>query len=199
MEYDNARFFEGMHVIDSDGVKIGSLFRSDQRLGYLETQGTFGGSRYIPYYAIESFTPDAIYLNVSKDVVSSIYKRKPAVTPDVSPSGRLTGGATVQSGHAGGGRLPLDAEQLLELRDRIEEGATVFDEADVRLGPVNGYDRGTGYMRIEEGILSSKPVFIPATTVSFLDERGIHLSISKDAIAARYTRVPDVVKESLAR
>jgi hypothetical protein len=75
----------------------------------------------------------------------------------------------------------------------------VFDDADEEVGAIDGYDRTTGYMRIEEGILAPKPVFLPATTVSFLDDRGIHLSIAKDAIAERYTRVPQVVTESLAR
>jgi hypothetical protein len=199
MEYDNAQFFTGMEVFDSDGRKIGSLIQYDLRLGYLEAQGGFSGPRYIPFHAIESFTADAINLNVSKDVVSSIYKRKPAVVPEVSPSGRLTGQATVESGRAGGGRVPLDAEQLLELRDRLEEGMTVYDESEQEIGSVDAYDRTTGYMKVEEGMLAPKPVFIPATTVAFLDERGVHLSITKDAIADRYTRVPQVVNASLAR
>jgi hypothetical protein len=190
MEYDNAQFFDGMEVFDSDGRKVGNLIRYDLKLGYLETQGAFSGSRYIPFHAIESYTADAINLNVSKDVVSSIYKRMPAVTPEVSPSGRLTGGATMESGHARGGRLPLDAKQILDLRDRIHEGTTVFDDSDQAVGLVDAYDPDTGYMRIEEGTLWPKTVFLPATTVAFLDDRGIHLSIAKGAIADRYTRVP---------
>ena len=199
MEYDGGQFFEGMEVVDADGRKVGKLVRYEPRLGYFETEGAFSGARYIPVYAIESLTADAINLNVSKDVVSSIYKRMPAVTPDVSSSGRLTGGATVESGNAGGGRVPLDAEQMLLLRERIHEGTTVFDASDKPVGTVDGYDRDTGYIRLEEGMLALKPVFLPATTVAFLDERGIHLSITKDAIANRYTRVPQVVNASLAR
>ena len=199
MEYENAQFFTGMEVYDSDGRKIGSLIQYDLRLGYLEAQGGFSGLRYILFHAIESFTADAINLNVSKDVVSSIYTRKPAVIPEVSPSGRLTGGATVESGRAGGGRVSLDAAELLELRDRIHEGTAVFDESDEKVGFVDAYDRSTGYMKIEEGMLAPKPVFLPATTVAFLDDRGIHLSITKGAIADRYTRVPQVVNASLAR
>jgi hypothetical protein len=199
MDYDNAQFFSGMDVYDTDGTRVGNLVRYDARLGYLETQGTFSGSRFIPFHAIESFTADAINLNVTKDTVSTFYKRMPAVTPDLTPGGRLTGTGTVESGRVPGRRVPLDAEQLLEVRDRIEEGATVFDDADEEVGSIDGYDRTTGYMRIEEGILAPKPVFLPATAVSFLDDRGIHLSIAKDAIAERYTRVPQVVTESLAR
>jgi hypothetical protein len=199
MEYDSAQFFEGMGVFDAEGRKIGNLVRCDMKLGYFETQGTFSGPRYIPFYAIEGFTADAINLNVSKNVVTKIYERMPAVAPDVNPAGRFTGGATVESGHARGGRLPLDAEQIQALREHIHEGSTVFDESDQAVGTVDGYDRDTGYMRLEEGMLATKPVFLPATTVAFLDDRGIHLSITKDAIAARYTRVPQVLDAALAR
>jgi hypothetical protein len=199
MEYGSDQFFEGMQVVDSGGQKIGNLVRYDLRLGYFETQGAFSGPRYIPFYAIESFTADAIGLNVSKDVVSVIYKRMPEVVPDLSAAGRLTGGATVESGHVQGKRLPLDAQQLLALRDRIQEGTTVFDEVDQKVGSIDAYDRNTGYMRIEEGVLAPKPVFLPVTTVAFLDDRGIHLSLGKGDIADRYTRVPQVVQASLGR
>lgn len=198
MATDNAQFFAGMHVDDSDGYRVAQLVRYDERLGYLETRGTFSGARYIPFSAIQSISPDRIQLNVTKDVISVMYKRMPAATPELA-GGKPTGGATVESGYDRNRRLPLDAQELRMLRDQIHEGSVVFDEFDERVGFVEAYDRKTGYMRLDAGKLVPKPVFLPATAVSYLDDLGIHLSVGRDAIASLYTVMPDVAKEFFAR
>ncbi|MES1205648.1 MAG: hypothetical protein ABUS79_06890 [Pseudomonadota bacterium] len=198
MATQNTQFFAGMNVADSEGARVGELVRYDERLGYLETRGTFSGARYIPFTAIQSISPDKIHLNVSKDVVSLMYKRMPAATPQLS-SGKPTGGATVESGYNQARRLPLDAEELRLLRGQVREGTVVFDEFDERVGTVEAYDATTGYMRLDPGTLVSKPVFLPATAVSYLDDRGIHLSVPKGSIEAQYTIVPGVAKDFFAR
>ena len=198
MTMEKPQFFAGMHVHDSEGSGIGQLVRYDERLGYLETRGTFSGARYIPFTAIQSISPDKIHLNVTKDVVSVMYKRMPAATPELV-GGKATGGATVESGYDRARRLPLDAEELRMLRDQIHEGTVVFDEFDERVGLVEAYDAKTGYMRLAAGTLVTKPVFLPATAVSYLDDRGIHLSVDRDSIASLYTVIPEVAKDFFAR
>lgn len=198
MGTNNSQFFAGMHVADPEGSNIGELVRYDERAGYLETRGTFSGSRYIPFSAIQSISPDKIHLNVSKDVVSLMYKRMPAATPQFV-AGKPTGGATVESGYNQARRLPLDAEELRLLRDQLREGAIVFDEFEERVGHVEAYDRKSGYMRLDPGTLAPKPVFLPATAISYLDDRGIHLAVPKDSIASEYTVLPEVAKEFFAR
>jgi hypothetical protein len=54
-------------------------------------------------------------------------------------------------------------------------------------------------MRVEEGKRLPKPAFLPATTVAFVDDLGIHLSVDKDEITNRYTALPAVAKEFFAR
>jgi hypothetical protein len=198
MGYDRSQFVEGMKVVDVEGTKVGTLVRYDDRLGYFETQGTFWGPRYLPVRAIDSILPDRIRLNVTKDVVSIVYKRMPEAKPVLSPSG-VPIGVTVESGRDPSRRIPLDAAELGMLQDQIEEGTPVFDEFDEKLGPVEAYDPDTGYMRIEEGKWMPKPLFLPATAVAYLDDRGIHLSVAKDDIAARYTIVPGVAQEFFGR
>jgi hypothetical protein len=198
MDTDKAQFFAGMHVDDSDGSRVGELVRYDERLGYLETRGTFSGPRYIPFSAIQSISPDKIHLNVTKDVISVMYKRMPAATPELV-GGMPTGGATVESGYDRARRLPLDAQELRLLRDQIQEGSVVYDEFDERVGFVEAYDPKTGYMRLDAGKLVPKPVFLPATAVSYLDDRGIHLSVARDSIASLYTVMPDVARAFFAR
>ena len=198
MAYDKSQFVAGMKVVDAEGEKVGTLVRYEDRLGYFETQGTFSGPRYLPFHAIESILPDRIRLNVTKDVVSLVYKRMPEAKPELDASGVPTG-ATVASGYDLASRVPLDAAQLRAVRDQIRDGTPVFDEFDEKLGPVEAYDPDTGYMRIDEGRLVPKPLFLPATAVAYLDDRGIHLSVAKDDIASRYTMVPAVAKEFFAR
>ncbi|MFL5306124.1 MAG: hypothetical protein ACJ8F1_12975 [Polyangia bacterium] len=163
----NVQFFAGMEVVDVDGTKVGNLIRYDERLGYLETQGAFPGPRYIPFHAIESVKPAAIRLNVTHDVVSAVYRRMP------------------------------DAQQLRDLRDRITEGTPVLDEMDQTVGTVEAYDRDTGYMRIDDGLVAPAPLFLPATAIGFVDDRGVHLNAGKDAIILQFTRVPEVAREAL--
>ena len=85
------------------------------------------------------------------------------------------------------------------LRDRIHEGNVVYDEFDERVGLVEAYDPKTGYMRLDAGTLVPKPVFLPATAVSYLDDEGIHLSVARDSIASMYTVMPEVAREFFAR
>ena len=92
-----------------------------------------------------------------------------------------------------------DAEELRTLRDQIHEHTIVFDEFDERVGTGEAYDPKTGYLRLDVGRLAPKPVFLPATAVSYLDDQGIHLSVGKDSMASLYTVIPDVAKEFFAR
>jgi hypothetical protein len=198
MAIEDADFFEGMEVIDTEGTTVGTLIRHDSRLGYLETQGTFSGPRYIPFLAIESIAPDRIRLNITKDVVTAVYKRLPEVTPELTASGKLTGGATIESGYDPSRHVPLDAAQIQAVKDRIEEGAVVFDDTDKELGTVEAYDPATGYMRLLKGTLAPKEVFLPVTAISYLDDEGIHLSVGKDDITTRYMIIPEVAKDFFA-
>lgn len=198
MATDKNQFFAGMQVNDLEGSRVGQLVRYDERLGYLETRGAFSGPRYIPFTAVQSISPDKIHLNVTKDVVSVIYRRMPAAIPQVV-GGKPTGGATVESGYDPARRLPLDAQELRVLRDQIHAGNVVFDEFDEKVGMVEAYDPKTGYMRLDAGAVVPKPVFLPATAVSYLDDRGIHLLVAKDSIASTYTIMPEVAREFFAR
>ena len=78
----NDQILDGMDVYDVDGAKIGKVVRYNKNLGYFETLGTFSGSRYIPFWAIEKIGPSGTYLNVTRAVVSDVYDHMPAVTPD---------------------------------------------------------------------------------------------------------------------
>jgi hypothetical protein len=189
MNQDNPMFpskdqiFNGMEVFDADNHKIGRVVGYDRTLGYFDTETTFvGAHRYIPFSAVASVGPTGAHLNVSKDVVSNVYDRVPEVRPDFTPEGMPTGGGTVLSGYDRR-RVPLDADAIALLRDKIHVGTSVFDADGLKLGSIDAYDDASGYMRIQKGALIFKDVFLPVTSVAYLDDQGIHLSMTKEEIA----------------
>jgi hypothetical protein len=192
------QLFEGMDVYDVDGEKVGKVVRYEERLGYFETEGTFSGPRYIPFWAIEKVGPSGTYLNVPKDVVSHVYRHMPAVKPELTPEGKLAGTGTVQSGWTGQ-MVPLDADGLKLVKERIHIGASVFDSDHKDLGAIQDYDPKSGYMRIEKAAFTVKDVFLPVTSIAYLDDEGVHLSELKDTIMNRFSRVPQVAREFFAR
>jgi len=54
-------------------------------------------------------------------------------------------------------------------------------------------------MRIEKEGLTVKDIFLPVTSVSYLDEEGIHLYESKDTIMHRFNRLPEVARSFFTR
>ena len=191
------QLLEGMDVYDVEGFKVGTVVKYDKTLGYVETIGTFTGPRFIPFFAIERIGPAGTYLNVTKSTVGDIYSHLPSVTPDVTPGGKLTGTGTVMSGHTAQ-TVPLDAEALRAIHKEIGIGTTVLDADSRNLGTIQAYDSDTGYMRIEKDGLTIKDIFLPVTSVSFLDDQGIHLSEAKDTIMNRFSRLPEVAREFYA-
>jgi hypothetical protein len=99
----------------------------------------------------------------------------------------------VPSGYTGRA-VPLDADALRAAREDVFMGATVLDVDGKNLGTIQAFDADTGYMRIEKDGFTVKDVFLPVTSVAFVDERGIHLSEAKETIWDRYRRRPDVAR-----
>ena len=196
----NDQLLDGMDVYDVDGAKIGQVVRYNKKVGYFETLGTFSGPRYIPFLAIERIGPSGAYLNVTRSVVSDVYDHMPAVTPDLTPEGKLTGGGTVQSGRTGK-MVPLDADGLRVVKEQIPfaRALPVLDAELKNLGTVEAYDNGSGYMRIEKDGFTVKDIFLPVTSVSYLDDEGIHLSETKDTIMTRFNRLPEIARTYFSR
>jgi hypothetical protein len=190
---DDDQLVEGMEVHDVEGKHIGKLVRYEQALGYFETQGAFAGPRYIPCWAIDHFGPKGLYLNVPRSVVSDVYHHLPEVTLDLTPEGTLAGTAEVQSGRTGK-MVPLDANGVRRVRERIAEGAQVVDAEGKSVGAVEDYDRTSGYMRVAEESLLDRDLFVPVTSISYLDDDGIHLADGKQTIIDRFDHVPEVAR-----
>jgi hypothetical protein len=184
---------DGMEVFDVDGTKVGKVVQVDDGLGYFETHGTFEGPRYIPFFAVERVDQSGVHLNVMKSVVTHVYNHTPGVRPELTADGKLTGRGTVASGYTGRA-VPLDADALRAVRGELFIGATVLDVDDKNLGSIREFDADTGYMRVEKDGFVVKDMFLPVTSVSFVDDQGIHLCEARDTIADRYRRRPDIAR-----
>lgn len=184
---------DGMEVHDVEGKPIGKVMRFQKKLGYFEAVGLFSDPRYVPFWAIDHFGPKGVYLNVTRSVVTEVYRHLPEVTPDLTSGGRLTGTAKIQSGRTGK-MVPLDASGLREVRERIHPGVEVRDVDDESVGRVEAYDQRSGYMRIEKNGLLARDIFLPVTSVSYLDDEGIHLADSRETLLGRFDRVPEVAR-----
>ena len=86
-----------------------------------------------------------------------------------------TRSGTVDSGYTGL-PVPLDAAAIRVVQEQIHVGTSVFDSENKNLGTIEDLDNSTGYMRVEKGVLFPKDIFLPVTSVAFLDDRGVHLS-----------------------
>ncbi len=193
-----SEIFDGMDVYDWVGAKIGRVVHYDANLGYVQTEATFGGARYIPFSAFETVGPSGAYLNVPAETVRTLYGRLPRVTPAMDETGRLTGGGTVESGYTGRA-VPLDADGIEAVRRYVTVGSHVFDSEGRTVGRIEAYDPRTGYMRIDKGTLLPKDLFLPATAISYLDQSGIHLSETTDSVMNHFTKVPGVARGFFAR
>jgi hypothetical protein len=189
---------KGMEVHDVEGRHIGKVVRYEETLGYFETEGAFAGPRYIPFWAIDHFNPKGVFLNIERSVVTDVYQHMPEVTPDLTAQGKLAGTAQIQSGQTGK-MVPLDADGVRKVRERIHEGVQVLDAEDESVGEVEAYDGASGYMHIERNGLLDRELYVPVTSVSYLDDEGIHLSDDRKTILARYNRVPDVARPFFGR
>jgi hypothetical protein len=134
---------------------------------------------------------------VTRSFVADVYGHMPSVVPGLTLDGKLTGGGVVASGYTGR-NVSLDAAAVNALRETLTIGTDVFDAENKRLGTIDAYDRRTGYMRIEKAGLSFQDIFVPVTSVGYLDERGVHLRETKEEIANRFSRLPEIAREYFA-
>jgi len=183
---------KGLAVYDSDGDRIGTVQQYDLTRGWFQTEkgGLFPKDRYIPFSAIAYIDGSGAHLAVSRDYVKEMYDRPPMVDVDVvaGPAGAAAVG-TVASGYDAG-RVVVDSATISQAVERMKQGPKVYDANGEHIGGVNRYDPSTGWMVVEKGKLFPKDLFIPVTTVEYLDGDGVHLRVTKEVLTHAFVLQP---------
>jgi hypothetical protein len=91
---------------------------------------------------------------------------------------------------ADGSRLVVDTSTIGVAVDRLGKGPKVFDLEGKEIGRVYQYDPVGGWIAVEKGAIFPKDLFIPVTAVEYLDDRGVHLRVTKDVLKDAFVVQP---------
>jgi hypothetical protein len=141
--------------------------------------------------AIDYLDGDGVYLRVTKDVLKDAFVVKPAnVTVDVvaAPAGAVA--VETVAGGSDGSRVVVDTSTIGVVVERLGKGPKVYDLDGKEIGRVYQYDPAGGWMVVQKGHLFPKDLFIPVTTVAYLDNDGIHLRVTKEVLKDAFVVQP---------
>ena len=69
-------------------------------------------------------------------------------------------------------------------------GLTVYDVNGDRLGTVQDFNTGTGWMLVDKGVVIEKDLYIPFSAITSIDPREIYLALPKDVLTRDYANPP---------
>src|SRR5579871_4192004 len=77
-----------------------------------------------------------------------------------------------------------------DIRQRLQPGQQVYDLDGERVGYVDQFDLGAGWMTVESGNLVFKALYIPFSAITAIDPREIYLSLPKDDLRRNHASPP---------
>lgn len=89
--------------------------------------------------------------------------------------------------------VPMDRDMMNQegWKLSIMPGATVYDVNGDKVGTAQQYNPQLDCLVVEKGILFTKDIYIPASTIESSDANGIRVALSKDELKdERYTQPP---------
>lgn len=89
--------------------------------------------------------------------------------------------------------VPMDRDMMNQegWKLSIMPGATVYDVNGDKVGTAQQYNPELDCLVVEKGILFTKDIYVPASTIESSDANGIRVSLSKDELKdERYTQPP---------
>lgn len=173
------RFRTGADVYSSDGEKIGDI--SSVGPNYLHVTTGFlglGGDLYIPNSAVSRVADDKVYLNVSKDRISSMgWTQKPT---EVAGAGTSAG--TMPAAAAGAAGLGTIPQQL--------SGYSLYSSDNHEIGKI--YDQGPNYAHVRTGLFGlGGELFVPLSAIDHCTEDRCYLNVPADRISSMgWNRMP---------
>jgi len=186
------RLADGLKVYDANGDKIGRVYQYIAGSDWIVVdRGPFSSDCYIPVTVVNYLDADGVHLRVTKDVLKDTFTLKPGtITVDDAriPEASLAAG-TVSTWHDGS-RVVVDSATVSVAMDRMGRSPRVYDFDGEDVGSVCQYDAASGWIVVEKGTLVAKDHFIPVTAVDYLDEKGVHLRVTKDVLERAFVVKP---------
>jgi len=176
--FDRTQFRRGQDVYDRDNNKIGSV--SDVGPNYIRVPTGFlglGQDLYIPFSAVDRADDGSIFMNVTKDQISSRGWTHPPTAEGTTTgtAGREMYGTMPAAGAAAATRTiaPEDAR-----------GHSMCDVNGKKIGDISGV--GPHYFHVVTGLLGlGNDLFVPIDEVGHCSKDCCYLNIGYDAIQSR--------------
>jgi hypothetical protein len=162
----------GLTVYDNAGKKVGTVDFADRTNGYAMIQANPFSEKdlYVPFSLITNIDPRDLFLSISKDELHRDYTSPPARTTIVEDADGKETAVTTQASGYDGAPIVVDRAKIDKLQKHIATGDHVFTAEMTDLGTIKQYDRVTGWMMIERGVLSGKhDLMVPVTVVDNVD------------------------------
>jgi uncharacterized protein (TIGR02271 family) len=167
------QYRQGADVYSSDGQKIGDI--ADVGSNYLHVSTGFlglGGDLYIPFSAVSRVEDDKVYLNVSKDRVTSMgWTEKPAERVEAGAAPTYVG------------TMPAATERgpmVVPLPERLS-GFDVYSSDNKEIGKI--YDQGPNYAHVRTGLFGlGGELYIPLAAFDHCTADRCYLKIPADQI-----------------
>jgi hypothetical protein len=185
------RLDNGLKVYDANGEKVGRVYQYVPGSDWIVVEkGVFySKDLYIPVTAVAYLDNDGVHLQVTKDVLQEAFVVKPVNVDVVDTTAGAVAVDVVADGYDGS-RVIVDATTINLAIDRLGKGPKVYDADGVEIGRVGQFDPSTGWIVVEKGHLAPKDLFIPVTTVAYLDDDGVHLQVTKDVLQDAFVVKP---------
>lgn len=176
---------EGLHVYGAEDAKIGVVRRYDLDAGYMVVEEGVLARRelYVPFHLIQSITPRALYLSVSKDALTDTYLLPPAATPLVEERNDASTGRAevvieheIRSGYDG---RPVEIAPvgLDEVNRNLVVGMTVMDVDDDYVGEVTHIDTAQEALVVKGALVDEKVRYVSFSQVARVDPDDMCVSL----------------------
>ena len=176
----------GLQVYDLQGKKVGTVDQYDSSSGYMTVlPNAFSRDMlYVPFNAITHIDPREAFVSKTRDDLrrenSSPPRRHTVVEVRVDPDTGEDDSVAITSQPNGydGSSVVVDEAAIGELAHHIAPGFHVYTSELKVIGTVKEFDRETGQILIDTGLLAKHDFSIPLAVVDLVDRENRTLGLA---------------------
>lgn len=188
----------GLDVYDAEKKRVGTVLTFDKVAGYMTVRPRPFSERflYIPFSAITHIDRREAFVEGTREELDSAYSTPPprdsVLHPRTDPDTGEDESVAVTSEPNGydGSPVVVDVAKIGRMAHHIAPGFHVRTNEQEDIGTIKQFNRSTGWMVVERGLLSKHDVIVPLVAVDKVDRdhRIVYLAVSS-ADLERYSRV----------